>query len=188
MNSTTAKNGTTEQPTPVADPNSQPAREKDDGFVDIQTQRYMYNVEQCSAKPLIGFLLAVVPMPPIRDRVWHAFLVRTTKPTLGIDRDDKVVEVAEGQDVLIPATHELAQFFRRPCLHPTGVFEVKIVPDHKIDLSGGRQMWLYKLAAKPQPVSRKQFGVIALVDMSPRQLTAGESSESADWMNSDIPF
>lgn len=189
MNTTTAKNGTSAEPANVADNHSQSAPE-DDGFQAIQTQRYMYNVDQCQAKPLIGHLLAVIPMPPMKERAWHAFLIRTTKPTLGINRDDKLVEVPAGEDVLIPATHELVQFLRRPCQHPTGVFEVKIQPDHKIDLDGGHQMWMYKLAAKPNPVSRKQFGIIGLVDMSPRQLTAGaasaESSES--WMNSDIPF
>lgn len=197
MNATSAKTSASNGPAAQdaatdTQPEQNSTTKKNDGFITIQTQRFMYNVERCKGKPLQGHLLAVIPMPPIDDRVWHAFLIRTTEETLGINRDDEVVPVAAGQDVLVPATHELAQFLGRPSQHPTAVFEVRIEPDHKIAVGKSKEMWLYKLASKPVPVLRKQFGVVALVDMSPRQLTAGrgaDTSESADWMNdSTIPF
>lgn len=150
------------------------AAPENDGFVTIQTQRYMYNVEKCRAKALVGFLMNLVAMPPMEDagvaRAWHAFVIRTTKPTLGIDREGNVVDVPEGSDVLIPATHELGQFLLKPAYAPKAVYEVRIQAKNKIKISKIRSMWLYEIAAKPQPVARSQFGLAALVIGEPPKL------------------
>jgi hypothetical protein len=146
------------------------ATEKDDGFVVIQTQRFMYNVEKCKAKALVGYLMNLVPMPPIENRLWHAFVIRTTQPTLGLDREGNVVDVPAGSDVLIPATHELGQFLLKPAFAPKAVYEVRIAAKTKIKISKIRSMWLYDIGAKPVPVARSQFGLAALVIGEPPKL------------------
>jgi hypothetical protein len=163
------------------------SKDDNDGFIVIQTQRYMYNVDKCREKALCGFLLTLVPMPPIDGRAWNAFVIRTTKPTLGIDREENVVEVAEGSDVLIPATHELGQYLMKAALNPKGVFEVRIKAKVKINVGKSREMWTYDIAAKPVPVSRAQFGVAALVGRLPPLLTTGETV-SGTGGDDEIPF
>jgi hypothetical protein len=158
-----------------------------DGFIVIQTQRFMYNVDKCREKALCGFLLTLVPMPPIDGRAWQAFVIRTTKPTLGIDREENVVEVPEGSDVLIPATHELGQYLMKAAMNPKGVFEVRIKAKVKINVGKSREMWTYDIAAKPIPVPRAQFGVAALVGRLPPLLTTGESVGGSGG-DDEIPF
>lgn len=140
-------------------------------FVTVQTQRFMYNVDECKAKPLVGWLLSLVQMPPIDNRIWHAFVIRTTEETLGLDRDEKVVPVPVGSDVLIPATHELAQYLMKPAFNPRAVYEVRIQPKVKIDVGRSKQMWTYGIDANPVPLPRAQFGLAALVGRQPKALT-----------------
>jgi hypothetical protein len=166
---------------------------EDDGFIAVQTQRYMYNVEKCKEMPLVGWLLSLVEMPPIDGRVWHAFVIRTTKPTLGIDRDDNVTPVAEGSDVLIPATHELGQYLMKPAFNPRVVFKVKIQADKKISVGKSRNMWTFKISAHPTPMLRSGFGIIALLGDKPKPtmtlLTTGETVAGGPGGGDDeIPF
>jgi len=158
--------------------------EKDDAeFREIVTQRYMYNAELCQGTPLVGYLINRLPMPPIKNRHWDAFLIRTTRPTQAVDREKEVVDVPVGSEVLIPATYTLSQFLSKAASSDRFVYEVRIEPDKKIDIGGSQSMWQYKLAAKPTPSDRRTFGLSAVLGAP--QLTAGTSSEAKD---SDIPF
>lgn len=168
-------------------------------FKKIATQRYMYNAEKCGKAPLVGNLLNLLDMPPILRTVegvkklvpWQAFLIRTTRPTKGLDRDKKVVDVGVGEEVLIPATYELQQFMTKAATNADMIFEVRIVPRTQLDIGGGQSMWLFDLAAKPKPQRRGAFGLAAV--LAPSQLPAASSSgsddsESSGASDSDIPW
>jgi len=152
------------------------AMAKDDAeFVEIITQRYMYNAELCKEVPLTGYLLNRLPMPPIKNRNWDAFLVRVTRPTKAVDRDGNVVEVAVGREVLIPATFTLHSVMSKASQNPDACYEVRIQPTNKIDIGGGQEMWEYSLAAKPNPRKRSTFGLAAVLGQDLPQLTAGDN-------------
>lgn len=180
----------------VNDATEAPATEApsdNDGFVTLETRRYMYNVDKCKEKPLQGFLLNMSAMSPMRDsdgteRPWYAFVIRTTAPTLGINREGELVDVPADSIVLIPATHELTQFLMRPAFDPERIWEVKIKPSKKIGLDRRRQMWVFDLGTKPKPVQRFKFGVAGLIGDRPSDTqvveTTGRSAEEFD----DIPF
>jgi hypothetical protein len=140
---------------------------KDDGeFVKLITQRYMYKPETCKEYPLVGFLLNRLPMPPINKRPWDAFLIRLTRPTKAIDRDDNLVDVGVGDEVLIPATFILASTLSKAATDAEKVYEIRIQPTKTIDVGGGQEMWEYDLAAKPNPRPRKHFGLAAAVSVN----------------------
>jgi len=171
------------QPKP-SDPN--PNHPVDDGFRDIPTDRCMYKPSAAGGKPLVGYLMNVLDMPPVNNRAWQAFLFRTTQPTVAVDRDNNPITIQPGQEVLIPVTAQLRQIMSGVAVHPTTVYEWKITPDKKADIGGGQSMWTYKLSAKPGGVNRDNFGPSAQIGTSPtpKQLTAGPGDASAD----GIPF
>jgi hypothetical protein len=157
---------------------------KDDAsFVEIVTQRYMYKADECKDTPLVGHLLNILAMPPAKGRPWNAFLIRTTRPTKAMDRDKELVDVPVGSEVLISATYELSQYLTKAASNEEKIFEVRIKPDIKMDIGAGQTMWTYKLAAKPQPARRGQFGLAAV--LAPLQLVAAGESGGTD---SDTPF
>lgn len=160
---------------------------EDAEFQTIVTQRYMYNAEQCQATPLVGYLLNVLAMPPIvrggKSRDWNAFLVKTTRPCKALNREKVLEDAPAGSEILIPATHELSQFFMKAATSPDKVFEVKIKPKTKLDIGDGQEMWLYDLGAKPQPTKRAAHGLAAV--LAPLQLTAAGEGGAVE---SDMPF
>ena len=169
-------------------------------FRQIATERFMYKADECRETPLVGFLLNLLPMPPLKSgtdpktglpimREWSAFLIRTTRPVKAVNRDKQVVTVSPGSEVLIPATYELQQFVTKAASAPDVVFELKISPKKKIELKHGQKMWLYELAAKPMPKPRREFGLTAV--LAPHQLPAhspqpNEPDVASD--STDIPF
>lgn len=154
-------------------------------FIPIVTQRFMYNVEECGTKPLVGYLLNRIPMPPIKNRPWDAFVIKTTRPTLGVGRDKLVVDVPVDSEILIPATYELQQFLTRAAAQEQSVFEVIIARDKKIEIGGGQEMWTYKLGHKKTPIPRNRFGLAAVLGSQPTPAQLGQGDGAKD---GDIPF
>jgi hypothetical protein len=158
---------------------------KDDAeFVKIITQRYMYNAEKCLTTPLVGYLLNRLPMPPIKNRAWEAFLIRATRPTTAVDRDGNVVTVNTGEEILIPATFTLASVMGKASTNADFCYEVRIKPTKKIDIGGNQEMWEYDLAAKPNPRKRASFGLAAVLG-SYAALPSGAGEGAGD---DDIAF
>lgn len=140
-----------------------PSADPDADFVRIVTDRYMYNADRCKELPLVGWLLNRLSMPPINNRPWTAFLIRTTRPCKVVDREDNIVEVPAGSEVLIPATYTLGAVLEKAAASPDQVYEVRILPNVKVDIGGGQSMWTYDLRAKPKPRPRKEFGLAAVL-------------------------
>jgi hypothetical protein len=91
------------------------------------------------------------------------------------------VEIPAGEDMLIPATHQLAQFLSLGATNPDFVYEVKISPAKKVDIGKGQQMWQYEMSAKVEPQARRKFGFAAIIGSSIRELASGAE-------DSDTPF
>jgi hypothetical protein len=167
---------------------------KDDAeFREIATQRFMYKSDECKATPLVGYLLNLLPMAPMKMsdgemREWSAFLIRTTRPVLAFNRDKQIETVPVGSEVLIPATYELLQFVQKAATAENVVFEVRIQPSKKIPLGGVQKMWLYSLAAKPVPQPRNKFGLTAVI--APNQLPPPMRPNQPDEIppGTEIPF
>jgi hypothetical protein len=182
-------------------------------FKKIETDRFMFNANALreagfvidfdkdqqkwasGSQELVGYLINLIAMAPINNREWNAFVVKTTEPTRALDREKKVVEVPPGAEILIPATHQLVQFFDRVASNPTYVYEVMIKPKKKIKIGGGQTMWTFELGANPaNPIARAELGPAALlgyvdnskVNALPAQ---GQTSETVGERGSDdVPF
>jgi hypothetical protein len=156
---------------------------QNDGFVDVVTDRTMYKADTCKETPLQGYLINKIPMPPIRNRVWYAFVIRTTAPVQSEDRDVNVIIVPPGSEVLISATSILESALTRAAVGPI-VHEVRISPIKKIDIGAGQTMWTYNIKAKPDSgIARNKFGFSAMLGTAPEalQLTQGTNDDQ-------IPF
>jgi hypothetical protein len=140
-----------------------------EGFTEVGADRFMYNPNKGCTGSLQGYLLGKLEMPPIQrgkepPAPWECLLVRTTKPCQGIDRDQKVVDVPVGSDVLTPATFKLDDAFSRAAADPAFCWEVFIAPKKKTEIGHGQTMWLYALGAnKNTKKARNDFGVAALL-------------------------
>jgi hypothetical protein len=156
-------------------------------FKRIETDRFMFNANKGCTKPLVGYLINMIPMTPIKGREWEAFVIKTTEPTLALNRDKELIEVSAGSEVLIPATHQLAQHFERAVAQPTIVFEVYIRPTKKIPVGGGQEMWMYDLRANPNGVLRKNFGVGAMISQPQAPMLPSKGHDMAEAAD-DIPF
>jgi len=139
-------------------------------FTEIKTERYMYKADVCRERPLIGYATDLIDMPPLesgKDKVtgqpimrdWQAILFMTTAPSLAVDRDGQVIDTKVGDEVLIPATHQLLQFLARMASHPTQAWKLFVVPNKKIDIGHGQQLWLYKLGYNKESKTLLELGI-----------------------------
>lgn len=157
-------------------------------FQKLSTERYMYNTENATA-PLIGYLVDCLDMPPIRDKPWSAFLIRTTEPTVAMNREKEMVDVGVGEEVLVPATYQLSQMLTKAASHPTLAFEVSIKPDKQIKLDGGQKMWTFEIGVNPNPIPLRQVGGSAAILSGTKTVralpAAGVQNQQSE---TDIPF
>jgi hypothetical protein len=143
-----------------------------EGFDAVGLDRYMYNPNKGCKGALRGHLLAVIAMPPMERgkdpktkepimQDWDCLLIKTTAECDGIDREQKVVKVSAGREVLTPKTFKLGDTFERAALDPDFCYEVFIAPDKKIDIGSGQTMWLYNMGAVKKGTPRSEFGISA---------------------------
>ena len=169
-----------------------------EGFTEVGADRFMFNPNKGCEGFLQGYLLSKLDMPPIQrgkeePAPWECLLVRTTKPCKGLDRDQKVVEVPAGSDVLTPVTFKIGDSFTNAAADPNYCWEVYIAPLKKTDIGkGGQQMWLYKMGAnKSTKKARGDFGVAAILPGAGgvKALPAGAAAaEGAGAGDDAIPF
>lgn len=185
--STQPKNGGA----PAGDPSAKPAQGASERFKKLGEDRYMFNPNKGCSGSLVGFLLALIPMPPIERgkemKDWDCFVIRTTEPCKALDREGQVIDVEPGRDVLTPATFKLAEVFSRAAMHPKACFEVYIRPTKKIDIGSGQTMWLYELGADPRSFRlRTDIGIAAMLpNPAIPQLAQGSATAESD---SELPF
>lgn len=132
-----------------------------EGFENFGTDRLLYKPELCGTRRLRGFLIDAVKMgedKPVDDQ-WVALVFRLTEPTLGVagkeGEEEKVVEVAVGEEILIPVTEKLEKLIPY-AKHPTQMAEfiVDVIGKIKLDPAGKKTMWRYRVVGAP-PVDRE---------------------------------
>lgn len=164
-------------------------------FTKVVTDRPMYRVEKCQGKPLIGYLLGLGAMPEVevsaqdrangRTGAWNAYIVKTTEVTLACPVGSKIPEeISVGTEVMIGESAKLSEL--RKHLHPDNLFEVSIKPVEKIQLAGGKSMWLFDIGCDfDNPIKRPAQYALASAGLPPtKQMTAAASSGD----DSEIPF
>ncbi len=130
---------------------------QDDGWVEMPSNRPIYNPSLCKSRPLVGYLLRLQQMPEADSGPWNAFVIKTTQPTLAVDGfedAEKAVEVPAGAEVLLVETTKLRDL--RGFLLPDRMIEVRVTPDKLQPIGGSKKMWTYKIqanakSAKPRP-------------------------------------
>ena len=143
-----------------------------DRFKKIETDRFMYSPERCFGIPLVGWAIGKERMAPIQVgknpdgspimREWSAIIIRATQPTRATNRDKELIEISEGQEVLIPCTYQLDNFLSAAAAHPARVFEIYINPKEQIDIGkGGQTMWTFDLGVSPESKTLAEFGMIS---------------------------
>lgn len=156
-----------------------------DRFAEIQTDRYMYNPNKGSEGPLVGHLVNLLEMPPIKvgnkTRDWQALLIQITEKASVIDRNGDVILVEPGSEVLIPGTYQILQNLRAAAIHEKLVFEVAIQPKEKVDIGGSQTMWTYRLGvSKAGPKERLSFGPSALLGEAARKAALPAAFDTRD--------
>lgn len=191
-------NQTTTAPSKVASGKTAPVAESqkdlDSRFTEVGADRFMFNPNKGCTGKLTGYLLNKVEMPDIErgntKQEWECFLILTTAPCKGINREKNVVDVPVGSEVLIPGTFKVEDAFAKAAVSTVGCYEVQIVPLGKTDIGKGQTMWLYKMGYDKDSIKpRSNFGPAAELS-APAAVKAlsAATAESAGASGEDIPF
>jgi hypothetical protein len=175
----TEKAASTSKPTTDAPVNGDasalppPAAEPSSGWAKVASDRMVYKPEQCHTHPVQGLLLGRQELPG--DPPWAAFIIRLTQPTIAVDRNDKVIAIAAGEEIYLPETNRL-EGLRRAAANPGEVFEVWVKPHEKIKLGGGRELWIYKVQVNKKSQPRTGDMKMFVGGQQPAQLGMGDAA------------
>lgn len=121
-----------------------------EGGQELSLERQIYKPEACGNMPVVGYLLDILQMPAA-DREenpdWKAFLIRLSHETNVVNRSGDVVRARAGEEIILPASHQLAVNLARFALNPTEMTEVGIQPKEQIKIGGGKKMWTFRVIA-----------------------------------------
>jgi hypothetical protein len=121
-----------------------------EGGQELSLERQIYKPEVCGNMPVVGYLLDILQMPAA-DREenpnWKAFLIRLSHETNVVNRSGDVVRARAGEEIILPASHQLAVNLARFALNPTEMTEVGIQPKEQIKIGGGKKMWTFRVVA-----------------------------------------
>jgi hypothetical protein len=138
----------------AATPAAPPPDVAPSGWVEAASDRLVYKPEMCRGQSVKGILMARVELPEgPNGEPWHAYIIRCTQPTLGVDREDQVLEVPTGQEILLPETFRLADL-RKAAENLAIAWEVWIKPKGQVPLGQGKKMWTYRVFVNPKSAKR----------------------------------
>lgn len=143
--------------------------------LELSTDRAVYSHDECHTHGVQGFILARLEMPPVGgSRPWNALLIKTTQPTIGLDRAGKKIAVAAGEQILMPTTYSLDHdpVIAKLADNPDWVGEFFLLPKEKIDIGGGKSMWTFKAQLIGDAARRTQEQKLYLAPTAPAQLPA----------------
>jgi hypothetical protein len=124
------------------------------GWQEVASDRLVYKPEVCQGRPIQGILMARLELPEgPNGEPWHAYVIRCTAATLGVDREDRVLDVAPGSEILLPETFRLADL-RKAADNMDIAWEVWVKPKGQVNLGGGKKMWTYTVAVNPKSGKR----------------------------------
>jgi len=150
------------------------------GAVELRLERTMYAAEACGQVPVVGFLVDLLDMPQIdmgRDgkRDWQAFVIKLTHATKGRDREENIVDVEPGEEIIMPATFQIATALARFARDPEVMHEVGIEPKAKVDIGGGKNFWTYRVIATNKTEPRgSAYALSGGKEKVPAKLPTGE--------------
>ncbi len=156
------------------------------GAVELRLDRTMYAAESCGKVPVVGFLVDLLDMPPIDmgregKRDWKAFVIKLTHATKGLDRDKNVVDVEPGEEIIMPATTQIASALSRFARDPVAMHEVGIEPKEKLDLGDDRSFWTYRVIATKKTEPRGAvYALSAGKDKPAAQLPSADGTHNVD--------
>ena len=123
------------------------------GGTELRLDRAMYAADKVGETPLAGYIIDLLDMPPIDQGKgkpaldWQAFVFLVTYPTKGIDREDNVIDVAPGEEVIIPATFQIQHALARFAKDEKVMHEIAVQPKSKVDIGGGKSFWTYRVVS-----------------------------------------
>lgn len=164
------------------------------GGVELRLERTIYAAEECGDVPLVGFFYDLLDMPPIegkkgeKPRDWQAFVVRTTYESKGKDREGNVVPTEAGEEVIIPATFQIAQALARFARDPEFIHEIGLKPKAAIDIGGGRSLWTYRVIATGKKEQRTTaYALTQKAAAAPAQFPAGSGNAAVPAAGQAVP-
>jgi hypothetical protein len=128
--------------------------------------------------PLRGILMGASLKKADSDKPFYVLEMRLTRPTYVENRDKQPVRLEIGDTAIIPVTTRL-----RPWLqvaqreNPSELVELKIVPDSKEDIGGGKSLWEYKVSVIGKHRASDLFSLESLLADAP-MLTAGDEVDA----------
>ena len=162
-------------------------------FTKVVTDRPMYRVNKCEKMPLVGYLLALVQMPPAQlteqqrlqgqTGIWNAFVIKTTEVTLACKADGAPEEIPVGTEVIVGESAKLSEL--RKFLFADKIVEVSINTTGTVQLKGGKSMRTFDIGADfDHPIPRTQQYALPAAGLPPlKQLSAGTGGD-----DEEIPF
>lgn len=122
------------------------------GAQELSLERLMWKPDAFgdTQYPVVGYIVGIFDMPKAdrkENPFWKAFVIRTSHPTKGVDREGDIVDVAAGSEVVVPASWELANNLQRFALDPDKMYELGIQAKRKDDIGGGQTMWRFRVIA-----------------------------------------
>lgn len=157
-------------------------------FMPLSTNALIYKPDDCHTHAVQGFLLSRIQMPPVGgEREWDVFVLRATKPTIGVDREGKVHAVKPGDEIRVPVTHVLDSDAKITAISGSTDWtaEVYLKPTQKIAIGGGKNLWQYDARmGKPRArtAEEKMYNLTKIQGMagaSAGQLPAGNGQATA---------
>lgn len=161
------------------------------GWVEVASDRLVYKPESCGGRSVRGILLARLELPEgPNGEPWHAYVIRCTAPTLGVDREDNVQEVPQGAEILLPETYRLADL-AKAAENLEIAWEVWVKPKAQVSIGQGKKMWTYQILVNKKSAARTaDMKFFVSGTQAPKQLgtgtNAGAGSIGAD--AADVPF
>jgi hypothetical protein len=147
-------------------------------FTKVVTDRPMYRVDKCAGKPLVGYLLALVAMPPTSDgKAWNAYVIKTTEITLACaSKDSPAVDVPVGTEVVLGESVKLEEL--RKYLLADKLIEVSITTTGKQNLAGGKTMRTFDIGADfDRPIARPAQYALASAALPPTKQLAAHNDD-----------
>jgi hypothetical protein len=163
-------------------------------FTKVVTDRPMYRVDKCAAKPLVGYLLGLAAMPPVqvtdaeraqgKTGAWNAYVIKTTEVTLTCaTKDAPATETPAGTEVVLGESVKLEEL--RKYLYNDKMIEVSISTTGKQNLAGGKTMRTYDIGANfDAPIPRPAQYALPTAVLPPTKALAQANADAED----DIGF
>lgn len=164
-----------------------------EGGVEIGKDRFKFKPEVCK-HPVQGFLLCQLDLPNPKGeegkKRWYPFVVKLTKATKAVNREDQVVTVPAGEEVLM-ASGKLNQELAGIAADQERAAEVwiKVGPQVPLKNKPGQKMWTFDmkvLRVVPRSLNTAlQLSPRDAIVPTSRQLAAPAGEEVGD---DEIPF